>query len=42
MKTLMGLLLRDKQFEEYNISASIEDVKNMLRNLSFCVENIAT
>jgi len=42
MKTLLGLVLRDKQVKKYNIYASIEDVKRMLRNLRFCVETIAT
>lgn len=36
----MGLVLRDKQVEKYNIFVSIEDVMRMLRNLRFCVDNI--
>lgn len=42
MKMILGLVLRDKQVKKYNIYASNEDLKMMLRNLRVCMENIAT
>lgn len=40
MKMLLGLVLRDKHADKYNIFAFIEDVKRMPRNLRFCVDNL--
>lgn len=39
MKTLLGLVLRDKQVEKY-IFASLEDIKRMLRNMCLYVDGI--
>lgn len=40
MKTILGLVLRHKEVEKYNLIASIEDVKRMLQNLHFMVDGI--
>lgn len=40
MKVLLGLVLRDKKVEKYNIFASLENMKRMLRNLRFGVEEL--
>lgn len=40
MKTYLGLVLRDKQVEKYNIFTYLEDVKRMLRNLHLCIDRI--
>jgi len=40
MKKLFSVVLRDKQIEKYNIFASLEGVKRMLRNLCVFVDGI--
>lgn len=38
MKTLLGIVLKDKQMERYIVFASLEDIKRMLRNQCFFME----
>lgn len=40
MKILLGLVLRYKQVEKYNLFASLEDIKRMLRNTRVYVNGI--
>lgn len=38
MKTLLGLVLRNKQFERYDIFNSMDKMKRMLKNDRFCLD----
>lgn len=40
MDTLLGMVLRDKQFDNNNIFASQEDIKCLLRNIHLCLDDI--
>lgn len=40
MKNLLGLILKDKQVEKYNVFSSLEDIKGMLINHRFCLDMI--
>jgi len=40
MKTLLGLVLKDKQLERYNVFTSLEEIKRILWNQRLCLEKI--
>lgn len=40
MNTLLGMVLKDKQVERYNVFTSLEDIKVTLRNQRFCLDMI--
>lgn len=40
MKTLFDMVLKDKQVELYNVCASLEDIKRMLRNQHFTLDRL--
>lgn len=40
MKTLLDLVLKDEQVERYNVFATMEDIKTILRNECFFLDKI--
>lgn len=40
MLTLLWLVLKDHKVENYNVFSSLEDIKHMLWNKMFCLDNM--
>lgn len=40
MMTLLHLIYKDKQVENYNVFSFLEDIKQMLRNMRFFLDNV--
>ncbi len=40
MDTLLHLIFKDKQEDKYNVLFALEDIKHMLWNQRFCLDNV--
>lgn len=40
MKTLLDVVLKDKQVERYNVFASLEEIHRLLRNQRFTLDRL--